>query len=79
VVRVALDWALILAELIGSLLWDMLFAMAAEGSVTPGFKIKVRCLSYVYPGSSCHTYGQNVNTENQCLYYINFITQILSL
>jgi hypothetical protein len=19
-------------------------------------------------GSSCHTYGQNVNTENQCLY-----------
>jgi hypothetical protein len=30
-VRVAVDWALILAELFGSLLWDMLFAMAAEG------------------------------------------------
>jgi hypothetical protein len=44
-------------------------------SVTPGFKIKARCSSYVCPGSSCHTYGQNVNIENQCLYYINFITR----
>jgi hypothetical protein len=39
-------------------------------SVTPGFKAKTRCSSYVCPGSSCHTYGQNVNTENQYLYYI---------
>jgi hypothetical protein len=38
--------------------------------VTPGFKAKTRFSSYVYPGSSCHTYDQNVNTENQCLYYI---------
>jgi hypothetical protein len=42
--------------------------------VTPSFKIKTRCSSYVCLGSSCHTYGQNVNIENQCLYYINFIT-----
>jgi hypothetical protein len=39
-------------------------------SVTPGFKAKTRCSSYVCPGSSCHTYGQNVSTEYQCLYYI---------
>jgi hypothetical protein len=45
------------------------------GSVTPGFKTKTRCSSYVCPGSSCHTYGQNVNIENQCLYYINIITR----
>jgi hypothetical protein len=38
--------------------------------VTPRFKAKTRCSSYVCPGSCCHTYGQNVNTENQCLYYI---------
>jgi hypothetical protein len=44
-------------------------------SVTPDFKTKTRCSSYVCLGSSCHTYGQNVNTENQCLYYINIITQ----
>jgi hypothetical protein len=42
--------------------------------VTPSFKIKTRCSSYVFPRSSCHTYGQNVNIENQCLYYITFIT-----
>jgi hypothetical protein len=42
--------------------------------VTPGFKAKTRCSSYVCLGSSCHTYCQNVNTENQCLYYINIIT-----
>jgi hypothetical protein len=42
--------------------------------VTPGFKAKTRCSSYVCPGSSFHTYGQNVNTENQCLYYISIIT-----
>jgi hypothetical protein len=41
--------------------------------VTPDFKAKTRCSLYVCPGSSCHTYGQNVNTENQCLYYINII------
>jgi hypothetical protein len=44
-------------------------------SVTPDFKAKTRCSSYVSPGSSCHTYSQNVNTENQCLHYINIITQ----
>jgi hypothetical protein len=47
--------------------------------VTHSFKIKIRCSSYVCPGSSCHTYGLNVNTENQCLKYINFIARILSL
>jgi hypothetical protein len=26
-------------------------------SVTPGFKAKTRCSSYVCSGSSCHTYG----------------------
>jgi hypothetical protein len=31
---------------------------------------KTRCSSYVCPGSSCHTYGQNVSTEYQCLYHI---------
>jgi hypothetical protein len=41
-------------------------------SVTPSFKIKTRCSAYVSPGSSCHTYGQNVNNKNQYLYYINF-------
>jgi hypothetical protein len=44
-------------------------------AVTPSFKAKTRCSSYVCPGSSCHTYGQNLNTENQCLYYINIITR----
>jgi hypothetical protein len=39
-------------------------------NITPGFKAKIRCSSYVCPGSSCHTYGQNVSIENQCLYYI---------
>jgi hypothetical protein len=36
----------------------------------PVFKAKTRCSSYVCPGSSCHTYGQNVSTEYQYLYYI---------
>jgi hypothetical protein len=36
----------------------------------PVFKAKTRCSSYVCTGSSCHTYGQNVSTEYQCLYYI---------
>jgi hypothetical protein len=35
----------------------------------PVFKAKTRCSSYVCPGSSCHTYGQNVSTEYQCIYY----------
>jgi hypothetical protein len=48
-------------------------------SVAPSFKIKTRCSSHICPRSSCHTYGQNINTENQCLKYINFITRILSL
>jgi hypothetical protein len=38
--------------------------------VTPSFNAKTRCSSYVCPGSNCHTYGQNVSTENHCLYYI---------
>jgi hypothetical protein len=45
------------------------------GVVTLSFKIKTRCSLYICPRSSCHTYGQNVNTENQCLYNINFITR----
>jgi hypothetical protein len=28
----------------------------------PVFKTKTRCSSYVCPGSSCHTYGQNIST-----------------
>jgi hypothetical protein len=52
---------------------------APPRDVTPSFKIKTRCSSYVCPGSSCHTYDQNVNTENQCLCYINFTTRLLSL
>jgi hypothetical protein len=35
----------------------------------PVFKAKTRCSSYVCPGSGCHTYGQNVSTEYQCLYH----------
>jgi hypothetical protein len=42
----------------------------AEGLSHPVFKTKTRCSSYVCPGSSCHTYGQNVSTEYQCLYYV---------
>jgi hypothetical protein len=34
------------------------------------FKAKIRFSSYVCPGSSCHTYDQNVSTEYQYLYYI---------
>jgi hypothetical protein len=56
----------------GCLIREIKLAMK---NVTPGFKAKTRCASYVCPGSSCHTYGQNVNTENQCLYYINIITR----
>jgi hypothetical protein len=37
-------------------------------AVTPSFEDKTRCSSYVCPGSSCHTYVLNVNTENQYLY-----------
>jgi hypothetical protein len=33
----------------------------------PVFKAKTKCSSYVCPGSNCHTYGQNVSIENQCL------------
>jgi hypothetical protein len=36
----------------------------------PVFKAKTRCSSYICPESSCHTYGHNVSTEYQCLYYI---------
>jgi hypothetical protein len=41
-----------------------------ELGVTPSFKFKIRCSSYICLGLSCHTYGQNVNPENQYLYYI---------
>jgi hypothetical protein len=41
-----------------------------SSAVTASFKAKTRCSSYVCPGSSCHTYGQNVSTENQCLYCV---------
>jgi hypothetical protein len=34
----------------------------------PVFETKTRCSSYVCLGSSCHTYGQNVSTEYQCIY-----------
>ena len=47
--------------------WKLRFI--SFGTVSPGFKAKTRCSSYVCPGSSCHTYGQNVSTEYQCLYY----------
>jgi hypothetical protein len=40
------------------------------GMSHPVFKTKTRCSMYVCPGSSCHTYRQNVSTEYQCLYYI---------
>jgi hypothetical protein len=40
------------------------------GMSHPVFKAKTRCSLYVFPGSSCHTYGQNVSTEYQCFYYI---------
>jgi hypothetical protein len=43
---------------------------AMMACVTPSFKANTRCSSYVCPGSSCHTYCQNVSTENHCLYYI---------
>jgi hypothetical protein len=56
-----------------------LSALLCSLNITPDFKTKTRCSSYVCPGSSCHTYGQNVNTENQCIYYINFATWVLSL
>jgi hypothetical protein len=39
------------------------------------FKIKTKCSSYECSGSSGHTYGQNVNAENQYLYNINFVTR----
>jgi hypothetical protein len=47
------------------------FVGVSEGNLShPVFKAKTRCSSYVCPGSSCYTYGQNVSTEYQCLYYI---------
>jgi hypothetical protein len=39
--------------------------MVSSAGVTPGFKAKTRCSSYVCSGSSCHTYGQNVSTKYQ--------------
>jgi hypothetical protein len=42
--------------------------------VTLNFNIKTKRSSYVCLGSSCHTYDQNVNLENQCIYNINVIT-----
>jgi hypothetical protein len=58
------------------LVWIPCCATFCLGSrVTPSFKDKTRCSSNVCPGSSFHIYSQNVNTENQCLYYINIITR----
>jgi hypothetical protein len=31
--------------------------------VTPGLKAKTKCSLCVCPGSSCHTYDQNINTK----------------
>jgi hypothetical protein len=46
----------------------------------PVFKAKTRCSSYVCPGSSCHTYGQNVSTEYQCLYYnVSYYNNLLQV
>jgi hypothetical protein len=44
--------------------------MLSEYVSHPDFKAKTRCSSYVCPVSNCHTYGQIVSTEYQCLYYI---------
>jgi hypothetical protein len=49
---------------------DLLLRFVECATVTPSFKAKTRCSSYVCPGSSCHTYGQNISTENQYLYYV---------
>jgi hypothetical protein len=55
------------------------FTSKSNKCVTPDFKAKTRGSSYVCPGLRCHTYGQNVNIENQCLKFISFIIRILSL
>jgi hypothetical protein len=59
--------------LVGIYVNDLIITGMEEADVTPDFKIKTRCSSYVCPGLIYHTYGQNVKTENQCLYYLNFI------
>jgi hypothetical protein len=48
----------------------VLVAFAILSCHTLFLRPKTRCSSYVCPGSSWHTYGQNVSTEYQCLYYI---------
>jgi hypothetical protein len=46
----------------------------------PVFEAKTRCSSYVCPGSSCHTYGQNVSTEYQSLYYnVSYYNNLLQV
>jgi hypothetical protein len=69
-VHVLCHWAITLSTIMDS--FELYY-------VTHSFEAKIRYSSYVCTGSTCHTYGQNVNTENQCLKYINFITRILSL
>jgi hypothetical protein len=59
--------------------WPWWLACWGAVTVTPSFKAKTRCSSYVCSGSSCHTHGQSVNIENQCLKYVNFVTWILFL
>jgi hypothetical protein len=54
----------------------LLFILCANNSHTR-FKIKSRYSSHACPGSSCHTYGQNVNTEKPMsllynLYYMGY-------
>jgi hypothetical protein len=46
--------------------------------VTPSFKAKARCSSYVCPESSFHTYGQNYNISNKNQCHYNSINSILS-
>jgi hypothetical protein len=36
-------------------------ASLKENGVTPGFKAKTKCSSYVCPGTICHTNDQNHN------------------
>jgi hypothetical protein len=41
------------------------FCDRSDGSVTPNFKTKIGCSSYVSPESNCHTYGQNYSKSDK--------------
>jgi hypothetical protein len=60
--------------LVGTYVNDLIITGMEEANVTPYFKIKTKCSSYVSPGSIYHTYDRNVKIEYQCLYYIHFVT-----